>query len=62
MTEALPGGMRTVKDVLALSAAFLNAKGIATARLDAERLIGPRLYRSCAKKPLEIMLLHMTSE
>ena len=40
MAEALPGGMRTVKDVLALSAAFLSAKGIATARLDAERLIG----------------------
>ena len=40
MAEALPGGLRTVKDVLALSAAFLNAKGIATARLDAERLIG----------------------
>jgi hypothetical protein len=29
---------------------------------DAERLVGPRLYRSCADKPLEITLLHMTSE
>lgn len=40
MGEAIPGGMRTVKDVLALSSAYLEAKGIDTARLDAERLIG----------------------
>ncbi len=40
MGEALPGGMRTVKDVLALSSAYLEAKGSDTARLDAERLIG----------------------
>ena len=40
MAEALPGGMRTVKDVVALAAAYLEAKGIPTARLDAERLIG----------------------
>lgn len=40
MAEAMPGGMRTVKDVLALSSAYLEAKGIDTARLDAERLIG----------------------
>ena len=40
MGEALPGGMRTVKDVVALSAAYLEAKGNPTARLDAELLIG----------------------
>ena len=40
MAEAIPGGMRTVKDVVALSAAYLEAKGIPTARLDAEKLIG----------------------
>lgn len=40
MGEALPGGLRTVKDVVALAAAYLEAKGIPTARLDAERLIG----------------------
>ncbi len=40
MVEALPGGMRTVKDVVALSAAYLDAKGLPTARLDAEKLIG----------------------
>ena len=27
MGEAIPGGVRTVKDVVALSAAFLEAKG-----------------------------------
>ena len=40
MAEAIPGGIRTVNDVVALSAAYLEAKGIPTARLDAERLIG----------------------
>ena len=40
MGEALPGGMRTVKDVVALSTAFLDAKGIPNARLDAELLVG----------------------
>ena len=40
MAEAMPGGMRNVKDVVALSAAYLDAKGITTARLDAEKLIG----------------------
>ena len=40
MSEALPGGMRTVKDVLALSSAYLAAKESPTARLDAELLIG----------------------
>lgn len=40
MAEAMPGGMRNVKDVVALSAAYLDAKGIPTARLDAEKLIG----------------------
>ncbi len=40
MGEALPGGMRTVKDVVALSSAYLDAKGIPTARLDAELLVG----------------------
>jgi release factor glutamine methyltransferase len=32
--------MKNVKDVVALSAAYLNAKGLPTARLDAEKLIG----------------------
>ena len=40
MGEAIRGGVRTVKDIVALSAAFLEAKGIPTARLDAELLIG----------------------
>lgn len=40
MAEAMPGGMKNVKDVVALSSAYLAAKGIDTARLDAEKLIG----------------------
>ena len=40
MAEAMPGGMKNVKDVVALSAAYLDAKGLPTARLDAEKLIG----------------------
>ncbi|MGI9117151.1 MAG: peptide chain release factor N(5)-glutamine methyltransferase [Gaiellales bacterium] len=40
MSEAIPGGLRTVKDVVALSAAYLDAKGIPQARLDAEKLVG----------------------
>jgi len=40
VSEALPGGLRTVKDVLALSSAYLAAKESPTARLDAELLIG----------------------
>ena len=35
MAEAMPGGMKNVKDVVALSAAYLDAKGIPT-----EKLIG----------------------
>ena len=40
MAEAMPGGMKNVKDVVALSSAYLAAKEIDTARLDAEKLIG----------------------
>ncbi len=43
MAEAIPGGIRTVKDVVALSSAYLEAKGSPTARLDAELLVGHAL-------------------
>ena len=43
MAEAFPDGIRTVRDVLALSSAYLEAKGSPTARLDAELLVGHAL-------------------
>lgn len=43
MAEAIPGGIRTVKDVVALSSAYLAAKGSPTARLDAELIVGHAL-------------------
>jgi release factor glutamine methyltransferase len=43
MAEAFPDGLRTVKDVLALASAYLEAKGSPTARLDAELLVGHAL-------------------
>jgi release factor glutamine methyltransferase len=43
MAEAIPGGIRTVKDVVALSSAYLEAKGSPTARLDAELIVGHAL-------------------
>lgn len=54
MGEAVPGGLRTVKDVLALSAAYLDSRGLPTARLDAELLIGSVLGLS----RLELYLHH----
>lgn len=54
MGEALPGGMRSVKDVVALSSAYLAAKGSPTARLDAELLIG----RVLELDRLELYLYH----
>ncbi len=44
MSEAIPGGMKNVKDVVALSTAYLNAKELPNARLDAEKLIGSVLH------------------
>lgn len=54
MAEAFPDGIRTVRDVLALSSAYLEAKGSPTARLDAELLVGHAL----AMPRLDLYLHH----